>query len=286
MKNLITSMTPAYFERVIAKLAKVDDIERVIHDDEHLLDFRRLEIIDGPMSVTADVSPDGSIRMIQYWCGSSDIQIGGLMRTITPSGEMDHDVGQIKAILNKAVDGCDAAYIQTKYPTFWKALDRITTDLDVPFIGGLHRRHPLQLQWIMSEHGETCISIDIGIDSVQISNSWNDDTVILRWPAWLFSGRDRNKYNPPSFEDLMSLIMRPIHGMIIDSMDELCDCTEYFSDYSDFYKIFTYSEIVINLCTNGDAQLIEESVDYDALLTILPSMDSTYYHRKAEKEQS
>jgi hypothetical protein len=74
--------------------------------------------------------------------------------------------------------------------------------------------------------------------------------------------------------------------MIVESMDQLCDAAEYFCDYRDFYKIFTYSEIVINLCTNGDAQLIEESIDYDNLLTILPSMDSTYYHRKAEKEQS
>ena len=278
MKNLITTMTLDYFEQVVTKLAKVDNIEHVPADDEHLIYFRRFEIEDGGReSVVAEVNPCGLIRMMLYYSDGSDTLIRILERTITPSGEIEHDVSQIKAELNKALDGCEAAYIQKKYPTFWAALDRITTDLDVPFMGGLHRRHPLQLQWVMSDNPGFCISIDIGIDSVQISNSWDDDTVILQWPAWLFAGRDGNKYNPPSFEDLMNLIMLPIHRMIHESAGSLWEVGELENSY----RILNYSRIAVDLCTSGEALMINESIDYDTLLIILPSMDPTYYQRKA-----
>lgn len=274
MENLTSTMTPAYFERVIAKLTEAKDIVHVIADDEHLIDFRRLEISNVPMSVTADLYPDGSMLMTQWW-GRGDVESLSATK-VTPSGVIGHDVSQIKAVLNKALDGCEAAYIQKKYPTFWKALDRITTDPDVPFIGGLHRRHPLQLQWVMSEYA--CISIDIGIDSFQISNSWNDDVVIQKWPAWLFSGRDRNKNTPPSYRDLMSLIMLPIHRMILEGESEHGNM---------FYRTLVYSQIVVDLCTGGEALMIDESIDYDTLLILLPSMDPTYEARKAAaKEQA
>jgi len=284
MKNLITTMTLSYFEQVVTKLAKVDNIEHVLADDEHLIYFRRFEIEDGgPESVVAEVNPCGLIQMMLYYWDGSDTICGSLDQTVTPSGEIEHDVSQIKAELNKALDGCEAAYIQKKYPTFWEALDRITTDLDVPFIGGLHRRHPLQLQWVMSDNPGYCISIDISINAVHVSNSWDDEVVILKWPAWLFAGRDNNKYNPPSFEDLMNLIMLPIHRMIHDSSGSLWEVGELENSY----RILNYSRIAVDLCTSGDALLIEESVDYDTLLIILPSMDPTYHQRKAAaKEQS
>lgn len=283
MGNLTSTMAPAYFVRVIAKLAKVDNIEHVLADDEHLIEFRRLEIADGPMSATAAVYPDGSILMTQHWCGPDDMEIGSLKRTVIPSGEINHDVSQIKAVLNKALDGCMAAYIQKKYPTFWEALDRITTDLDVPFVGGLHRRHPLQLQWVMTENPGYCVTIDIAIDAVHVSNSWDDEVMILKWPAWLFAGRENNSYNPPSYEDLMHLIMLPIHRMIHESAGSLWEVGEL----ENTYRILNYSKIAVDLCTGGDALLIEESVDYDTLLIILPSMDPTYETRKAAaKEQS
>jgi hypothetical protein len=51
------------------------------------------------------------------------------------------------------------------------------------------------------------------------------------------------------------------------------------------YRILNYSRIVVDLCTSGDALLIEESIGYDTLLIILPSMDPTYFQRKAAAQE-
>ena len=55
----------------------------------------------------------------------------------------------------------------------------------------------------------------------------------------------------------------------------------------DLYQTLIYSQIVVDLCTGGEALMVDESIDYDTLLIILPTMDPTYETRKeAAKEQA